>query len=189
MADKTTRQIAEYSRILTQLLSDVQELNYLAEQTKGLLSKTQLKVLKILSVSGQYTVSEIADVLHFSRAAASKNIEKLVRLKLVKRRITRRDRRVLEVSLTAAGQEIVDRFDKWRRRRQYKALDHFSRIQKDKLLELLKIYVHYSLACEKNIEIICLQCNDSIAELCLLDGDKELCRLCERLNKHQTTIE
>jgi len=189
VADKATRQIAEYSRILAHLLSDVFEQNYLIEQTKGLLSKTQFRVLKILSVSGQYTVSEIATILHISCAAASKNIDKLVRLKLVNRKITRSDRRVMEVSLTRAGQAIVDKYEKLRMRKQHHALAHFSREEKNKLLELLKIYVHHSLSCEKNIDVICLQCNGGIAQECSFSKNKNRCRFYNRINNNQITFE
>ena len=68
-ADETTQKIAEYSRILSQLLCDVIEHNYLAEQKKYLLSQTQFTILKILFISGPYTVSEIADAAGLSSSA------------------------------------------------------------------------------------------------------------------------
>ena len=118
-ADETTRKISEYSRILSQLLCDVIEQNYLIEHAHGILTKTQFTILKILSISGTYTVSEIADILHISRAAASKNIDKLVRTRFVKRKITREDRRTMEISLTESGRTFVLGYEKVRLRKQH----------------------------------------------------------------------
>jgi DNA-binding MarR family transcriptional regulator len=187
LTDKTTRQIAEYSRILSQLLSDVIEQNYLTEYTKGVLSKTQFTILKILSVSAQHTVSEIADILHMSRAAASKNIEKLVRLKLVNRRIAREDRRTMDVSLTTAGHSTVDKYEKFRMDKQQHALTSFSAADKTKLLELMRLYVQNCIAGENNIEVICLQCNGVIGSECSLSGDKNRCRYYFKI-KNKLTI-
>ena len=148
--NETTRKIAEYTRILSQLLSEVIEHNYLAEYAPGMLSKTQFTILKILSISGPYTVSEIADILHISRAAASKNIEKLVRTKLVKRKSIQEDRRTMEVSLIASGQTIVAKYEKVRMKKQRKALAHFSESDKINFLNLLSEYVKNCVLQEKH---------------------------------------
>lgn len=185
--NETTRQIAEYSRILSQLLSDVIEHNYLTETVSGLLSKTQFTILKILSVSGPYTVSEIADILHISRAAASKNIDKLVNSDFVIRKIIKEDRRTMEVSLSKKGKSLVDKYEKTRLHKQHIALTHFSDKDKQNFLQLLKEYVKNSVAQEKNIELICLQCNGVIGKDCSLMTDEDNCRLyykVKNLNHH-----
>ena len=189
MNSETTRQIAEYSRILSQLLCDVIENNYLSDQASGYLSKTQFTILKILSVSGPYTVSEIADILHISRAAASKNIEKLVRSKLVRRKIIQEDRRTMEVSLTDSGASFVSEYEKARLKKQQAALSHFSKDEKLKFLELLREYVKNCVHQEKNIDIICLQCDGIIEENCSLTGKEDRCRSYFRINRKYTTIE
>lgn len=189
MNSEITRQIAEYSRILSQLLYDVIENNYLSEHASGYLSKTQFTILKILSVSGPYTVSEIADILHISRAAASKNIEKLVRTKLVRRKIIREDRRTMEVSLAESGASFVNDYEKARIKKQQTALSHFSKDEKLKFLELLREYVKNCVQQEKNIDIICLQCNGIIKEDCSLTDEEDRCRSYFRINRKYTTIE
>ena len=188
-ADETTQKIAEYSRILSQLLCDVIEHNYLAEQEKYLLSQTQFTILKILFISGPYTVSEIADILHVSRAAASKNIDKLVRSKLVKRKITREDRRTMEISLTDEGSQFVKKYESIRLEKQQAALAHFNTHERNNFLQLLQTYVQSCVEQEKNIDLICLQCNGLIGKDCTLAGAEDRCQFYYRINKKYLTIE
>ncbi len=189
MANQSTRQIAEYSRILSQLLSEVSEQNFLTEHTKGLLSKTQFTILKILSVSGHYTVSEIADILLISRAAASKNIEKLVQLKFVNRKITLEDRRAMEVTLTEKGRSIIEKYETVRFQKQDHALSPFSDDDKSRFLSLLREYVQNCMAQEKNIDLICLQCNGVIGDKCSLGSDRQRCRFYYKIRNKITTNE
>ena len=189
MANVSTRQIAEYSRILSQLLLEVLEQNFLTEHTNGLLSKTQFSILKILSVSGHYTVSEIADILLISRAAASKNIDKLVRLKFVNRKITLEDRRTMAVTLTDKGLSIIDKYERVRFEKQHHALSHFSESDKSRFLNLLREYVQNYVAQEKNFDLICLQCNGVIGENCSLGSDKQKCRFYYKIRNKNTTNE
>ena len=189
MADETTRQISEYSRILSQLLSDVIEHNYLTEHANGILTKTQFTILKILSISGTYTGSEIADILHISRAAASKNIDKLVRTKYVKRKITMEDRRTMEISLTERGNSFVSDYEKVRLQKQHAALSNFSKEEKINFLELIREFVKNCVKQEKNIDLICLQCNGVIEESCTLESAEDRCRFYYKINKKHITIE
>jgi len=189
LENNTTRQIAEYSRILSQLLCDIIEHNYLTEQGSGLLSKTQFAILKILSISGPYTVSEIADILHISRPAASKNVDKLVRSKMVKRKTTEEDRRTMDVSLTDKGNTFVQKYEKIRIDKQHTALSHFSDAEKLKFLQLMREYVKNCVSQEKDINLICLQCNGVIEEGCSLANGDDRCRSFFRINRKYTTIE
>lgn len=182
-ADETTRQIAEYSRILSQLLADVIEQNYLTENANGVLNKTQFSILKILSISGTYTVSELADILLISRAAASKNIDKLVHSKFVKRKTTRKDRRTVEISLTESGRDFVLDYEKLRLQKQNAALSKFSNHEKEKFLELIREYVGNCVKQEVNIDLICLQCNIKIEKGCSLAEDENRCRFYYRIVK------
>ena len=189
MTEETTRQIAEYSRILSQLLSDVLEQNFLTEHAKGLLSKTQFTILKILSVSGHFKVSEIAHILNISCAAASKNIDKLVRINLVNRNITLEDRRAMEITLTDQGHSIVANYEKMRLDKQKHALSHFTYEEKTRFLELLRVFVQNCVLQEKNIDLICLQCNGAIGSECSFPADEQRCRYYYKIYNKNTTNE
>ena len=176
MVKQTTRQIAEYSRLLSQILYDVIEVNFIAELESGQLTKSQFTILKILSVSETSTVSEIADILRISRAAASKNVEKLVQGRLVKRRIIKDDRRVAEISLSGKGRALMQSYESVFFEKQSKALKKFSEEDKDQLLNLLSKYVLNILQQEKDIDLICMLCKESFINGCNLGKNINKCR-------------
>ena len=184
MTKQTTRQITEYTRLLSQILYDVIEVSFFDELDSDQLTKSQFTILKILSVSDTSTVSEIADILRISRAAASKNVEKLVRLKLVKRKIIKSDRRAVQIVLSDSGRSIVDAYEELRFQRQDAALKSFSEEDREHFSELLGKFVTQCLAQEKEIDFICLQCNGSIKNGCALISNEERCRFYYRLNNN-----
>ena len=111
MIKQTTLHIAGYTQILSQIINELYENTFLKDQEPEHVSKTQFSILRILSVGGTHAVSELADILHISRAAASKNVEKLVRQKFVNRTFVEEDRRIVQVSLTHAGSKLVNLYE------------------------------------------------------------------------------
>ena len=181
-AEKTIRLFSDYSRILSQLLCDVIENYYKNEHAYGVLTKRQFTILKILSTSATYTVSEIADILHISRAAASKNIDKLVHARLVNRKITREDRRTMDISLTKDGSFCITACEKFRLQKQSALLANFSKQDKQKFIELIGKYVNNYLRNEENIDLICLQCKGAIEDNCSVVSKENRCRFYYLLN-------
>ena len=182
MTKQTTRQIAEYSRLLSQILYEVIEVNFFDELESDQLTKSQFTILKILSVSKTSTVSEIADILRISRAAASKNVEKLVQGHLVKRRVINDDRRVAEISLSEKGETLVQAYESLFFKKQHKALEIFSQDERCQLLNLLGKYVTNILHQEKDIDVVCMQCKESINNGCNLGKNKSQCKFYFKLN-------
>jgi DNA-binding MarR family transcriptional regulator len=186
MVQQTTRQIAEYSRLLSQILYDIIEVNFFDELESDQLTKSQFTILKILSVSDTSTVSEIANILRISRAAASKNVEKLVQSRLVKRRVIKDDRRVAEISLSEKGRELVKSYETLFFRKQSRALNNFTNQEQDQLLTLLSKYVANILHGEKDIDLICLQCKESLINGCNLGKDINKCKFYFKLTNQNT---
>jgi len=174
--NKSTIYIAEYSQILSQIVNELFENTFLKEYSPEHLSKTQFSILRILSVAGTQTVSELANILHISRAAASKNVDKLVKAKLVIRRVIEEDRRIVEVSLLPASEKIVESYEKLRLAKQNEALEHFSLKEREKFAELLGKYVRHCLYNEKNVEAICMQCKGNISDDCSISEFNQNCR-------------
>jgi DNA-binding MarR family transcriptional regulator len=181
MEDQTTRQIAEYGRLLSQVFYDVIEAEFLAKVESGQLTKTQFTILKILSVSETSTVSEIADILRISRAAASKNVEKLVQSRLIKRNIIKADRRVARISLSEKSKSLIEKYEHVFFSKQDSALAKFSVADKSRLLNLLSKYVLNCLEQENNIDLICLQCKNSIRNDCKSNNGFENCRFYSKI--------
>ena len=176
MIKKTTLHIAEYSQILSQIVNELFENTFLKEYGPEHLSKTQFSTLRILSVAGTHAVSEIAAILHISRAAASKNVEKLVRQKLVSRTYIEEDRRIVQVSLTHAGSKIVNAYEQMSLNKQEEALTKFSENDRKVFSDLLGKYVRNCLFNETNVEAICMQCKGNIGDDCTISEFNQSCR-------------
>jgi DNA-binding MarR family transcriptional regulator len=72
---------------------------------------SQLKLLKMVSLTDGYSVSNVAQFLGVSTAAASRAVDRLVRRGLVNRVEAEEDRRAVALSLTDKGTELLARYD------------------------------------------------------------------------------
>jgi DNA-binding MarR family transcriptional regulator len=75
----------------------------------------QYRVLIELASRGPLRVADLADALAVDRSTATRMCDRLVRKRLVMRRRKSNDRRVVRVSLTAAGAELVAEVSRRRR--------------------------------------------------------------------------
>lgn len=176
MSQRPARMISEYSRILSQILSDVMEHNYLLGLGKLNLSKTQFSILKLLNSAGSFKGSELSNILNISRPAVSKNIDKLVQHKLASRTYPKKDRRTMEIHILKNGRDIVENFESLRLQKQEQALAKFSAQEQQQLADLLGRYVRRCMDQEDMLDLICLQCDDAIAGECLLKEQQLKCQ-------------
>jgi DNA-binding MarR family transcriptional regulator len=72
---------------------------------------SQFTVLRLLSHTGSYNVSDVATFLGVSDAAASKTIDTLVSSTLLQRVESRSDRRVRELSLTPTALRLLSEYE------------------------------------------------------------------------------
>lgn len=78
------------------------------EKTKpGTVTRYQREILHRLSQSNHISIGELATLLGVSSVAATKNVNRLERKRLVKRVFDEMDRRRALVSLTPAGLKVV----------------------------------------------------------------------------------
>jgi DNA-binding MarR family transcriptional regulator len=75
----------------------------------------QYRVLVELAARGPQRVAELAAVLVVERSTATRMCDRLVRKRLIQRRRESRDRRAVQVALTAGGRALVDRVTHRRR--------------------------------------------------------------------------
>jgi len=71
----------------------------------------QLKLVKIVSLTEGYSVSDVAEFLGVSIAAASRAVDRLVRRGLIDRTTAEEDRRAVHLSLTEKGLDLLRRYD------------------------------------------------------------------------------
>ena len=174
--ENEARKIVEHGQMLSLLLTDVMEQDYLQKTTPSQLTRNQFSMLKILNLSGPFVGSELAAILNISRPAISKNIKKLVKLKLISRKSDRIDKRSVKITPTPAGRNMVNSYDKIRLEKQDRTLDWLSEGEQKQLSILLGKYVQHSLLQEDKTDLICLQCSGLIADNCLLAKYENNCR-------------
>lgn len=183
MQPTPAQMISEYSRMLSQLLCDVMEHNYLLKDGPYQLTKTQFSILKILNTSGSFLGSELSKILNISRPAITKNIDKLVKLKMVGRKNLKNDRRTTEISLLKAGRDFVSSYENVRLRKQQLALQSLSEREQQLFGELLAKYVRSCMQEEEMLDVICLQCNDVIMDECMLINHENKCRFFHKIEE------
>ncbi|MGH3249910.1 MAG: MarR family winged helix-turn-helix transcriptional regulator [Trebonia sp.] len=93
----------------------VQSLSAVAES----ITIAQYRTLVVLASRGPQKLADLAELLDVTPPTAGRMCDRLVRRGLVTRHRAQADRRVVRISLTAAGRQIVD--DATRRRRVYLA--------------------------------------------------------------------
>lgn len=75
----------------------------------------QYRTLVVLASTGPQRVLSLADALNVTPSTATRMCDRLVRKGLVRRRTARSDRREVRITLTSAGQELVDKVTLLRR--------------------------------------------------------------------------
>jgi DNA-binding MarR family transcriptional regulator len=132
------------------------------------LTLSQLKILKLLGLTGAQSVGEVAAFLGVSNAAASIAVDRLVHRKLLRRAEALSDRRSAVLSLAAAGRALVKRYETARDR---KLLAMFGNLEADEVRQvsmflerLTKGVIHHSA----NPDDICLQCGIYLRKRCLV---------------------
>ena len=104
------RQVMGASHIFCSTVTDLME-KTLAEVHEDQLALSQFKLLLLIGRGGpRFKVSDVAEFLGVTNAAASRSTDRLVQRGLVDRSISKEDRRAVDLSLTTEGQALVERF-------------------------------------------------------------------------------
>jgi DNA-binding MarR family transcriptional regulator len=162
-------------RIMAQVVTEICQRNTRNQVSEHPLSRNQFYILKILSTSGEFLISELARILEVSPAAASKNIDRLEQWGLVVRQPDSEDRRSCQVKLLDSGREIIDEIERVTTEKQMHLMDQFSPEEKVQLLDFLQRIVKYTLADENNTDLICLQCGGTCGSNCIVEEGKGSC--------------
>ncbi|AGL03798.1 MarR family winged helix-turn-helix transcriptional regulator [Desulfoscipio gibsoniae] len=97
----------------------------------------QFMMMKIIGDRGRATVSNVADDLNVSLSAVTAQVDRLCKTGMVARSRSEKDRRVVWLTLTNAGQEVVDVCEDVRLRVMQRYLGHLD--ERD-LLHIISIY-------------------------------------------------
>lgn len=87
---------------------------------------SQVKLLLLIGRPGQrFKVTDVADFLGVTNAAASRAIDRLVQRGLIDRTVSPEDRRAVDLSLTPASRQLLDRFTELRNQELLRVLGDF----------------------------------------------------------------
>jgi DNA-binding MarR family transcriptional regulator len=98
----------------------------------------QAKALMILDLNGVQSVRRLAESLGVSSAAASELVDRLVRAGHVRRDRSEHDRRLVELSLTGKGRQLLARFTKMRMEKARRLLTVIDRGEARRLVAALE---------------------------------------------------
>ena len=172
MANQSTQQLVNEllgsAHLFLAAVSGVMEQKLLSEIVGKQLSLSQLKILKLLDLTEAHNVGDVAAFLGVSDAAASKAVDRLARLKYLRRTESRKDRRSSDLSLAAAGQRLLSRYESAKDRKlaeMFRDLDPDDLRQTSAFLERMTKGIVNDSA---NPEEICLQCGIYLKKRCLV---------------------
>jgi MarR family transcriptional regulator, organic hydroperoxide resistance regulator len=162
------RQVMGASHIFCSAVNEMLE-RTLGEATDEALAMSQVKLLLLISRPEQrFKVTDVAEFLGVTNAAASRAIERLVQRGLVDRTVSRDDRRAVDLSLTEESRDLLDRFTEIRNRELMQLLAHYP---EDKLRTAIRLLDELSvllLDFEPGKEDRCLRCGVHFRSGCVL---------------------
>jgi DNA-binding MarR family transcriptional regulator len=100
------------THIFASTVREILEVKLLREVSDAPLSLPQLQLLKLMVRDGPHHLTEVAHFLGVSPPAATKNIDKLVGLGLVRRERSTDDRRATLLSASPQGQGLVEEYER-----------------------------------------------------------------------------
>lgn len=93
----------------------------------------QFGLLYCLCIKGQTTMSALSQDMHLTHGASTGMVDRLIKLKLVERTRSEEDRRVVYVSITERGRELVERM----RQRRHSILKNIIKSLTEEELQLV----------------------------------------------------
>jgi DNA-binding MarR family transcriptional regulator len=163
--DHATR-LARYCHIFSSAVHEVLEAQLLREVCRQPLSVSQLHLLKLITLNGLHQVGEAADFLGVSAPAATRNIEKLVQLGLLRRRPSRRDRRVQLLAVSAKGRQLVRRYERHKDECLRRVLEGFGDDEIEQFTQLLRRFAVGLFSARPVEGGFCLRCAAHIEKDC-----------------------
>jgi DNA-binding MarR family transcriptional regulator len=165
--DRTLNDFLGSAQIFSSAVNDLME-RQLHEVTGDDVTFSQLKLLKMVSLTRGYSVSNVAQFLGVSTAAASRAVDRLVRRGLVIRAESAGDRRAVELSLTPKAQALLSQYDEAASaalHRVFGDLSHSQLHQVGDLLDRLSVTI---VDRENGEEDVCFRCGIHFRDRCLL---------------------
>jgi DNA-binding MarR family transcriptional regulator len=135
------------------------------------LSKSKVQILRLLGQRGGQTATHIARFLGVSKPAVTQIVDALVqRNGLVVRTRSKRDRRGVEVKLTAKGRRVIQKVRVEQRHLVRSTMRQSSRAGTGRWIELLEEISGTLARADRAFQDYCLQCTSHSDGSCVLTG-------------------
>ena len=168
--------LLRYSHIFASVVREVLEVQLLAEVASDPLTLHQFHLLKLLSANGRHQMGEVAEFLGVSAPAATKNIDKLERLKLVARIPSEDDRRATLLTASTRGRRLVERYEELKTERLAPVFEAFSAEELEQLTRLLERFSLSLIKMEATEDGgLCLRCSAYYDDHCPVQHLQEGC--------------
>jgi DNA-binding MarR family transcriptional regulator len=162
------RQVMGASHIFCSAVNEMLE-RTLAEASDEPLAMSQVKLLLLIARPEQrFKVTDVAEFLGVTNAAASRAIDRLVQRDLIERTVSRDDRRAVDLSLTERSRALLDRFTDARNRELLQLLAHYPEEKLNTLTTLLDELSVLLLDFEGGKDDRCLRCGIHFRSGCVL---------------------
>jgi DNA-binding MarR family transcriptional regulator len=156
------------AHVFASAVTEVIEVALLREVAENQLTLAQLKLLRLVNVTEAQTIGGVAAFLGISNAAASKAVDKLVRMMLLRRSEAETDRRAIHLSLTQPSRRILAAYDAARERKLQQIFGTFPPDELERATALLDRLSSQIVGWSGEIGQICLQCGIYFREKCVL---------------------
>jgi DNA-binding MarR family transcriptional regulator len=162
MTEPATAQLIEAvvgsTRVFSKAVSSLVEDGILRGSGDRRLTATQVTVLKLIHHSGSRTLSELAELLDVSAAAASKSVDRLARRRLLARREAKTDRRHTDLTLTSLGRDVLKRYESRKTDMLARTFEQFTPEELESAARVIDRLSAALLRGSEKSEEICLKC-------------------------------
>lgn len=156
------------SHVFCATVTELQE-RTLAEATASQLTLSQVKLLLLIArPEHRFKVTDIAEFLDVTNAAASRSIDRLVQRGLVERTVSREDRRAVDLALTPLAEQLVASFLELRNRELLERLAKYPDAKLQRVAALLDELTVLLLDLESAEQARCLRCGMHFRSGCVL---------------------
>ena len=156
------------TQVFASSVNDVIEKRLLREVGPPQLTFSQFKLLKLVAITDAQMIGDVAAFLGVSNAAASKAVDKLVRQGLLVRNEAQRDRRAIQLSLTASSRQVLATYDAAKERKLASVFSRIPASELERTAELLDRLSADIVDHTARAEEICLQCGIYYRKKCLV---------------------
>lgn len=139
------------------------------------LSQTKVQILRLLGRRGPQTSTRVATFLGVSKPAVTQIVDAMVGSNLLARAKTTRDRREINLKLTAKGNRIFESVCRHQQRSLRTALRGISQRRLAEWAAVLQDVTTTLVGTDGASHAFCLQCAGHADDTCILTGDETQC--------------